>query len=85
MADTLQLRLDIRGRRDVAVLEMSEVELDPWLETPFERDLVDADAGLATFRDGVIHRREEVIGCIQMRAIVRDDVASFDCTVLSIR
>ena len=85
MADTLQLRLDIRWRCDIAILEMSEVELDPWLETPFERDFVDANAGFATFFDGVIHRREEVIGCIQMRAIVRADVASFDCTVLSIR
>ena len=53
------------ARDDVAVLLGAEVELDAGLEAPFQRHLVDGDGPLA-----LVHRRMEVIGRVEMRAVV---------------
>ena len=46
MSDAVELGLDVGGGRDIAVGEMTEVELDPGVEAPFERDLVDCPGAL---------------------------------------
>src|ERR1700678_2024198 len=54
VADTLELRLDIGRGGDIAVREMTEVELHGGLETPFERNLVDRPGALAFVHRGMI-------------------------------
>ena len=73
VADSRQLGLDIGGGRDVAVGEVAEVELDAAAEAPLERHLIDGDRALAA-----VHRRVEVVGCIEMGAVVGHDAQALD-------
>ena len=49
MADALELGLDVGGGGDIAVGEMTKVELHPRLEAPFKRNLVDRPCALPSF------------------------------------
>src|SRR5262245_13719877 len=80
MADTLELGLHVGRRRHVAVREMTEVQLDAWLETPLQRNLVDGDGPPA-----LVHGGGEMPGGVQMRAVVRGDVDALDRPALAIR
>src|SRR3546814_6328613 len=62
---TLFRSLDVIGRDHIAIVEGREIELDHWLQAPFQRHLVDCD-GAST----VIHRRCVVIRGIKMGAVV---------------
>ena len=73
MADALELGRHITGRGDIAVGQMPEIKLDRWLETPFERNFVDAPGRLAARLERVVHGREEVIGRVKMRTVVSTD------------
>jgi len=84
VSDTLQLRLDVRRGGDISVVEMAKVELHRRLEAPFERHLVDPPGRLAPVLQPVIHRREEVIGRIQMCAVVGADVDPLHRRVLAV-
>jgi hypothetical protein len=59
------------GRRDhVAVVEVAEVQLHGRLEAPFQRHLVDRDRALL-LPQLAVHRGVEVVGRIEVRAVVR--------------
>ena len=85
VADALQLRLHIAGRGDIAIGQMAEVELHRRLEAPFQRHLVDPPRWLAARLQPVVHRREVVIRRIEMRAVVRADVAALHRGVFAVR
>ena len=80
MADALQLVLDLLGGDDVAVRQVAEVELHAGLEAPVERHLVDGDGALA-----LVHRRMEMIGRVEMRAVVGREVDVLDRPALAVR
>src|SRR5205823_240493 len=73
MADALQLGLDVLRGDDVAVAPRSKVELHARLKAPFERHLVDGDRALAS-----VHRRGEVIGRVEVRAVVGHEADPLD-------
>jgi hypothetical protein len=79
MADALQLGLDLGRGDDVAVGLVAEVELDAGLEAPFERHLVDGDGALA-----LVHGRMEVIGRVEMRAVVGGQADVLDRPALAV-
>jgi hypothetical protein len=59
---------------------MAEVELDPRLEAPFERHLVDGDRALAA-----IHGRGEMPGCVEVGGIVGRERDPLDRPAFAIR
>src|SRR3546814_21109978 len=63
--DPVHFCLAVIGRDHIAIVEGREIELDRWLQAPFQRHLVDCD-GAST----VIHRRCVVIRGIKMGAVV---------------
>ncbi len=65
MSDAVELGLHVGGSRDIAVGEMTEIELDAGVEAPFERDLVDRPGALA-----LVHRWMVVPWRIEMRPVV---------------
>jgi len=65
MPDALQFIGNVGGGRHIAVWQVAEVELDAGLEAPLQRHLVDGPGPLAA-----IHGRMEMIGRIQMGAVV---------------
>src|SRR5262245_25240826 len=73
MPDTLELRLHIARRGDIAVGEMSEVELDGRLQAPLDRHLVDGDGAFTA-----IHGGGEMPRRIEMRAVVGGEVDMLD-------
>ena len=85
MADALQLRLDVRGLDDVAVVEVAEVELDARIVEPFQRQLVDALAGPAAGRQPFVLAGEVVVGRVDVGAVVGADLDALDGGVLAFR
>ena len=77
MADTLQLGLDVAGGRNIAVRQMPEVELHPWLEAPFQRHLIDGDRRAATGNQRAVHGRMVMIGRVQMGAVMGGQADAF--------
>ena len=69
MADPLELGLNVGGGRDIAVLEVAEVELHPGLQAPVERDLVDG-GGAFPF----VHGRMVVPWRVDVRAVVSGEM-----------
>ena len=57
----------------------AEVELHAGLEAPVERHLVDGDGALA-----LVHRRMEMIGRVEMRAVVRREIDVLDRPALAV-
>jgi hypothetical protein len=79
VADALQFVLHLPRRDDMAVGLGAEVELHAGLEAPFERHLVDGDGALA-----LVHRRMEVIGRVEMRAVMGRQVDVLDRPALAV-
>src|SRR5437588_1058453 len=79
VADALQLGLDVLRGDDVAVAPRSEVELHARLKAPVERHLVDGDRALTTVR-----RRGEVIGRVEVRAVVGHEADPLDRPTLGV-
>src|SRR5262245_38695941 len=73
MTDPLQFGLNVRRGCNVPVGKATEVELDPGLEAPLQRHLVDAQRPFAA-----VHGRGEVVGRIKVRAIVGGDIDALD-------
>ena len=71
--NTRELCFDIVGRNHVAVGFVSEVELDAVVKAPFKRNLIDGDGAFAA-----IHCGREVIGRVEVCAIVRAEFDGFD-------
>ena len=85
MADPVELRLDIFRPRHIAVVEMAEIELHARLEAPFQRHFVDPPGGLAAFLQRMVHRREEMPGRVQVRAVMGGDADLLDGGVFAVR
>src|SRR5712692_2440857 len=64
----------------MAVGLVAEVELDARLEAPVERHLVDGDGALA-----LVHRRMEMIGRVEMGAVVGREIDVLDRPALAVR
>ena len=73
MADPGEFGLDVVGRHHIAVVEVTEVEFHRRLQAPLQRNLIDGDGPFAA-----VHRGGEVVGRVQMRAVVRCDPNPFD-------
>lgn len=73
IADAAQFRLDLGGGDHVTVREPAKVELDAGPETPVQRDFVDGEGALAA-----VHGRGEVIGGVEMGAVVGDQFHLLD-------
>src|SRR5262249_674098 len=79
MADAFQLGLDLGDGDDMPIGPVAEVELDAGLEAPFQRHLVDGDGALA-----LVHGRMEVIGRVEMRAVVGREADVLDRPALAV-
>jgi hypothetical protein len=78
--DALELFLHVIARHDVAVRKVAEVELDTGLKAPLERHLIDRERAAA-----VILGRGEVVGCVEVRAVVRDESHALDRPGFAVR
>ena len=80
MPNTLQFRLHIRRRGDIAVLKVPEIKLHAGVHAPLERHLVDGDRPLANIHRGVV-----MLGRVQMRTVVRGDAQTLHHRALAVR
>src|SRR3954466_4138086 len=80
MRDARELSLDFGRRNHLAVRKMAEVELHAGTETPVERHLVDGDRPLPA-----VHCGMEVVGGVEMGAVVRRDLEALQGPALTAR
>ena len=83
MFDPGQFCLYICGSHHIAVGEVPEVQLDPWLEAPLQRNFINRYRPF--FTTGLlIHGGMKVIRRIKVRAVMRTQLDKFNCPALPI-
>ena len=65
MTDAVELRLHVVGRHQIAVVEVTKIELHAGLIAPFQRNLVDGDGAFP-----FVHRRMVMPGRIHVGAVM---------------
>src|SRR5262245_66642484 len=73
MTDPLQFGLHVRRGCNVAVGKATEIELDPGLEAPLQRHLVDAQRPPTA-----VHGGGEVVGRVKVRAVMGRNIDALD-------
>ena len=80
MSNSSELSLNIFAGCHVAVVKTSEVQFHARLEAPIERHLINSDGPLA-----FVHGRGKMIGRVEVRSIVGDELNALDCPSLAVR